>query len=1164
MHKMSSIYEQPVVMKYQLPNEDLDALISIACDEDVENMMDEYDRLQASEAGSNRLRIFLFSPADYDAVHVTSPVDARNTDQIYMDAINGMPELRSVSLLPLQCPNILTAQQATDSFATSQVFSKTTHVSPTVSNPQLIPLGVQHALIQSNWQVMPRVLSVSPSSTPPSPTVSLQLNTFRQQDISDVAHSYGDQVLKGPVAHQRDVQRMDTVYRDLECVGSGNSSFNSQHDGSCRQIDSTRLSDSPKKSQLEAFFDHSHHQEQINMADPVLCRMPPMNALADSHGRLSRVVLNRNLMASKQQQTEVIGQPVSERLVDLHPLDTQQRPSDVQHTCLAPSAWIHNRETRREDFQYPDTFRPTAIDSMQAAPPSRQPDAASYNQPSLSSGSISSLHVQRPVTSQTIVHAAGTLHPVLGQVSPAALHPASGSSSPRSKLQDTNLNTAPGYQVFVGHRGLKPLNVRADPAEQLTLLSNEQAGRPQVQSPLSKPQEIQKFRQQGADALHGYMRDSLEPNTPPYPGGSPYHGQFTAFEDPITSRRDEYGLEHAHYDCAFAAHSNNLENVGRTMWTPDNEMTCIRPWAAGHKELRGDANFSLCHCQAGESNAAPSSLEKSSLNSQAASIINVGPHSLSEMMGFSTSTVPSPLFDRVRGLTTSSHVPPLNEPLFASPILLSTVTNEQAPGEVAALTSSMSPKAGNPTANPNSFFVADVVDEGQWIKGIQDGARILNDFQRPGSKIQINEGLHSGAVGGRSTDEDNEQICTPSIDTGDLIGNLSKPVVDAHAGNVEISPPLARHALDTEASLFSLPPSPHLSAGTATHGSSFLVLESLQPTCLTETSKNFPSNMQKNDGEFPESISDHDKAHIGQDANLLLPALFSKSMEPKQDLPIFDTAPAEEEDTGCTPNSEALTNVNANVDLLSTTLYAAPTLSMQNWEENMLDLKLEELVIESDKVDIQSPDEKEILALKNEALEGKRGDAPDDIEGSTVNMNPAAIAEAEAVSRGLQTIKDSDLEELRELGTGTFGTVYYGKWRGTDVAIKRIKASCFSGRPSERDRLIADFWKEAYILGQLHHPNIVAFYGVVPDGPGGTLATVTEYMVNGSLKQVLQKKDRTIDRRKRLLIIMDAAFGMEYLHGKNVVHFDLKCENLLVNMKDPQRPVCKFSVWAFI
>ncbi|KAL8223008.1 hypothetical protein R6Q57_020407 [Mikania cordata] len=192
-------------------------------------------------------------------------------------------------------------------------------------------------------------------------------------------------------------------------------------------------------------------------------------------------------------------------------------------------------------------------------------------------------------------------------------------------------------------------------------------------------------------------------------------------------------------------------------------------------------------------------------------------------------------------------------------------------------------------------------------------------------------------------------------------------------------------------------------------------------------------------------------------------------------------------------------------------------------------------------------------------------DAPADLElgsDSDTQINTKiepTKAEEEAIARGLQTIKNDDLEEVRELGSGTYGAVYHGKWKGSDVAIKRIKASCFAGRPTERERLIVDFWKEALILSSLHHPNVVSFYGIVRDGPDGSLATVTEFMVNGSLKQFLLKKDRTIDRRKRLIIAMDASFGMEYLHGKNIVHFDLKCENLLVNMRDPHRPICKIG-----
>lgn len=53
-----------------------------------------------------------------------------------------------------------------------------------------------------------------------------------------------------------------------------------------------------------------------------------------------------------------------------------------------------------------------------------------------------------------------------------------------------------------------------------------------------------------------------------------------------------------------------------------------------------------------------------------------------------------------------------------------------------------------------------------------------------------------------------------------------------------------------------------------------------------------------------------------------------------------------------------------------------------------------------------------------------------------------------------QIIRNTDLEDLQELGSGTFGTVFHGKWRGTDVAIKRIKKSCFAGRSSEQEKLV--------------------------------------------------------------------------------------------------------------
>ncbi|KAM7520280.1 hypothetical protein LguiB_019242 [Lonicera macranthoides] len=59
-HLSRTLYNnRPFTLKYQLPNEDLDCLISITTDEDLYNMIEEQDRIVSSRVPS-RIRLFLF------------------------------------------------------------------------------------------------------------------------------------------------------------------------------------------------------------------------------------------------------------------------------------------------------------------------------------------------------------------------------------------------------------------------------------------------------------------------------------------------------------------------------------------------------------------------------------------------------------------------------------------------------------------------------------------------------------------------------------------------------------------------------------------------------------------------------------------------------------------------------------------------------------------------------------------------------------------------------------------------------------------------------------------------------------------------------------------------------------------------------------------------
>ncbi|RDY10564.1 hypothetical protein CR513_04893, partial [Mucuna pruriens] len=85
---------RPFTLKYQLPNEDLDSLISVTTDEDLENMIDEYDRTAAaanSAVKPSRIRLFLF-PTKPDSAHSIPPQildTSAKSDDWFLNALNG-------------------------------------------------------------------------------------------------------------------------------------------------------------------------------------------------------------------------------------------------------------------------------------------------------------------------------------------------------------------------------------------------------------------------------------------------------------------------------------------------------------------------------------------------------------------------------------------------------------------------------------------------------------------------------------------------------------------------------------------------------------------------------------------------------------------------------------------------------------------------------------------------------------------------------------------------------------------------------------------------------------------------------------------------------------------------------------------------------------------
>ncbi|XP_070764462.1 serine/threonine-protein kinase TNNI3K [Enoplosus armatus] len=153
----------------------------------------------------------------------------------------------------------------------------------------------------------------------------------------------------------------------------------------------------------------------------------------------------------------------------------------------------------------------------------------------------------------------------------------------------------------------------------------------------------------------------------------------------------------------------------------------------------------------------------------------------------------------------------------------------------------------------------------------------------------------------------------------------------------------------------------------------------------------------------------------------------------------------------------------------------------------------------------------------------------------------------------------SELEFNEIIGSGSFGRVYRGKCRNKIVAIKRYRANTYCSK-SDVDM----FCREVSILCRLNHPCIIQFVGACLDDPS-QFAIVTQYVSGGSLFSLLHEQKRLIDLQSKLIIAIDVAKGMEYLHNltQPIIHRDLNSHNILL-YEDGHAVVADFGESRFL
>jgi len=154
-------------------------------------------------------------------------------------------------------------------------------------------------------------------------------------------------------------------------------------------------------------------------------------------------------------------------------------------------------------------------------------------------------------------------------------------------------------------------------------------------------------------------------------------------------------------------------------------------------------------------------------------------------------------------------------------------------------------------------------------------------------------------------------------------------------------------------------------------------------------------------------------------------------------------------------------------------------------------------------------------------------------------------------------IKFQDLQLLSRIGQGSFGEVWQGRWRSTDVAVKRVWG--LHGSFEEAAHAATEFEREITMLSQLRHPNVVMFLGACRVPPD--IALVMEYCPRGTLHRLLHRSSVPLPLPMRIKMAMHVARGMLALHTSlpRIIHRDLKSANLLVGASFEIK-VCDFGL----